>query len=77
MRDACYFRAMSYWIKKVDKQDRKFRIGIPLEMIREKGWESVRYVRLEDQWGDRIMITRVSDDEDVKEENTRATRRRD
>ncbi len=68
---------MSYWIKEVTKTHRHFRINVPLALVKDKGWESVRYVRLEDQWGDRIMITRVSDDEDVKEDNTRATTRRD
>lgn len=61
----------------MEKKDRKFRINIPLEIVREKGWDSVLYVRIEGQWGDRIMITRVSDDEEPEKENKRATTRRD
>ena len=48
-----------------------------MELIRDKGWENVLYVRVEDQWGDRIMLTRVGDDEEITEENTRASLRRD
>ena len=68
---------MSYWIKRIYKGGRNFRLNIPLELIREKGWDNALYVRVEGQWGNRIMLTKVGDDEEITEENTRASLRRD
>jgi len=68
---------MAYWIRKIDKTNGKFEIRIPKKLIREKGWADALYVRIEGQWGNRIMITRVSDDEEPEKENKRATTRRD
>jgi len=68
---------MAYYIRKIDKSLGKFEIRIPKKLIREKGWENALYVRIEDQWGDRIMITRVSDEEELEKDNKGATPGRD
>ena len=57
---------MAYYIKRVYKGGRNFRVNIPMKIIREKGWEDVLYIKIEDHWGDRILISRVSDDEESK-----------
>ena len=44
---------------------------MPLKLIREKGWENVSHVRIEQQWGDRIVITKVAVDEEPKKKNHR------
>lgn len=50
----------------MSKVNRQFRINIPGAIIKAKGWENALYVKIEDQWGDRIVITRVADDEEGK-----------
>lgn len=62
---------MAYWIKRVYKKGRNFRVNIPLDIIRAKGWEKVEYIRIEDQWGDRILISRVSDEEEDETKDNR------
>lgn len=62
---------MAYCIRQVDKNPRRFRISIPNEIIRELGWEKVRYVRMHNAWGDRVVIERVADDEEDKTHNKR------
>jgi len=57
---------MGYWIKRVSKVNRQFRINIPGAIIKAKGWENALYVKIDDQWGDRIVITRVADSEEGK-----------
>jgi len=42
----------------------QWRVTIPKEMIKDKGWLNVRYIRIDDTWGDRIVITRVADHEE-------------
>jgi len=64
---------MKNHIKRVDRTFRHFRVNIPKEIIEAKGWENVDYVRIEEQWGDRIMITKVAIDEESKKENHRGT----
>jgi len=55
---------MGYVIKKVVVHGGQLRVSIPRWMLEAKGWGNVRYVRIDDHWGDRIMITRVGDNED-------------
>lgn len=60
---------MKNFIKRVDRTCRHWRVSIPKELIQEKGWENVDYVRVEQQWGDRIVITKVAVDEESKEKD--------
>lgn len=53
----------------MEKDRQRFRVSIPKAVVHDKGWEDVRYVRIEGQWGDRIMITRVSDEEGSEKED--------
>ena len=57
---------MAYWIKKVDKGDRHWRVSIPIELIKAMGWDDVTYVVMKDKWGDRILIERLVVDEDAE-----------
>lgn len=64
---------MAIYIKQVDRSCRHWRISVPIELVHEKGWDNVTHVRFEEQWGDRIVITRVATDEEPKEKDPRGT----
>ena len=63
---------MGYWIQKVTKAARAWRICIPMRLIREKGWENVKYVCIKDIWGDRIVIEKAGFDEADEKEDRRS-----
>jgi len=71
MLHAWYWETMAYWIKRIYRGGRNFRINVPLELIRAKGWEDVLYIKIEDQWGDRIVITRAGDHEETETKDQR------
>ena len=66
----CYENRMTDYIVKMNTTDSHFRLNFPKALIIEKGWEKAKYVRLESQWGDRIVIRRILDDGDTEEENS-------
>lgn len=53
---------MAKHVVKVTKDRNNFRINIPREAVKLKGWESVTHVLLETHWGDRLIIRRLLDD---------------
>ncbi len=55
---------MGYVINKASAHKGQLRVSIPKSMIEAKGWENVKYVKVEDSWGARIIITRVADYEE-------------
>lgn len=60
---------MSYVINKASTHGGQVRVSIPKSMIEAKGWQNVKYVKVEDRWGDRIIITRIADHEEAKKED--------
>jgi len=64
-----YVMVMGYVIVKASTHGGLLRVSIPRTMVVAKGWENVRYVKVEDQWGDRIMITRVADNDESEKKD--------
>ncbi len=60
---------MGYVINKASTHGGLLRVSIPKSMIEAKGWQNVKYVKVEDGWGDRIIITRVADNEEAEEKD--------
>ncbi len=59
---------MSKHIVKVDKTSRSFRLVIPRNIILSQRWGAVTHVVVEDHWGDKLIIRRLFDDEQLKSE---------
>lgn len=64
-----YKRHMAKHIVKTDRGSCKFRVIIPKKVIELKGWENVKYVTIEDHWGDRLVVRRLMLDETAEAEN--------
>jgi len=65
-----YIIIMPKHIIKVDKSTVKFRLTIPKQIIKDKGWLTVSHVLVEDHWGDRIVIRRLMNEEDPKKKDS-------
>ncbi len=60
---------MGYVINKASPHGGTLRVSIPKSMVEAKGWQNVKYVKVEDQWGDRIIITRIADHEKAEKKD--------
>lgn len=61
-----YTFTMPKHIVKIDKSSASYRLIIPKTIIEDKGWLNVSHVLIEDQWGDRLIIRRLMNDESNK-----------
>lgn len=61
---------MDIYIAKVERSGRKWRVTVPMSLIREKGWENVTHVSVKGNWGDRIVLTKVAVNEESKKKDT-------
>ncbi|MBA7474179.1 hypothetical protein ES707_09527 [subsurface metagenome] len=62
----CYYPLMATHIVKVQKQGKNFRVNIPRQIVRSRGWEDVLYVLISDLPGNSITIRRFVDGESLK-----------
>ena len=61
---------MVKWIRKVNHELSGFRIAIPLELIEKKGWQSCRFVTIDDSYGDYFLIGRLTNNDKKKRTDT-------
>jgi len=57
---------MAKFIHKVDRQNQIFRLVIPRTIIKQKKWDAVQYVIIDDRYPDEIVIRRFVDDQTDK-----------
>jgi len=62
---------MAKYIIKVETGTSNTRINIPKAIVRSKGWDTARYIILEDKGDDKLIIRRWVDDEDLKGKDSR------
>ena len=64
---------MAKWIRKVTHDLTSFRVSIPKELIDKKGWQSCRFVTIDDSYGDYFLIGRLPGEEKRNNEGTEHT----
>ena len=62
---------MAKWIRKVKQDLTNFRVSIPYVLIKRLGWESCRYVTIEDVGDNLLIIRRMPGDEKRKDEGSK------
>ena len=65
---------MARWFCKVEHGPTSFRVNIPRKVVAHLGWQTVTHVIIEDHWGDKILIKRMTIEEDQRDDQEKVSK---